>query len=415
MSHIRKFLVIMIIIGIALTYSTVCVVATNTIASGSCGDNGSSLGWILDSEGTLTITGTGDMANYSASTAPWYYNRGSVKKVIIGDNVTSIGDYAFYSCTRLTSLTIPNGVTSIGRSAFFGCSDLVSITIGNDVTTIGKEAFAECDSLTTVTIPTSVTVISNGMFSGCVNLSSVTIPDSVTSIEEYAFYYADLSSVIIPDSVTSIGRSAFAWCKNLSSATLGSNIATIGESAFSECSNLTSITIPSSTTFIDKYAFAFCYNLTTAYFEGDAPDMHSSFSSDVTLYYIPGMRNWLDSDAYSATTGEWDGYQLKPWRPDGFVDASPIAKIEVTEGGNVLCTFIPEVSAFTKVLIGAYHLESNAFIGATSCAYDGNINSLSCSFNTSLPGNYILKVFCLNDKFMPMYKVSEFLGKDYSY
>ncbi|MBR5536996.1 MAG: leucine-rich repeat domain-containing protein [Clostridia bacterium] len=415
MKQMCRFIIITVILSISIVYSTVHVIAADAIASGSCGDAGNNLSWMLDSEGALTISGTGSMANYSARTAPWYYNRGSIKDIIIDAGVTSIGNYAFYSCTQLTSVTIPNGVTSIGQSAFFGCSDLVSVTIDNNVTTIGKEAFAECDSLTTVTLPTSITAISNGMFTGCGNLSSIVIPDSVTSIEEYAFYSSGLSSVAIPDSVTFIGRSAFAWCKNLSSVTFGNNVATIGESAFSECSMLTSVTIPSSTAFIDKYAFAFCYNLTAAYFEGDAPNVNSCFGNDVTLYYIPGMRNWCDSDAYSTITGKWNGYQLEAWRPDGFVDVSPIAKIEVVENREILCSFIPEVSAFTKVLIGAYHPESNAFIGAASCAYDGNTNSISVLFNLSLPENCILRIFCLNDKFVPMYRVSEFFQNGYSF
>ena len=89
-------------------------------------------------------------------------------------SVTSIGDYAFYQCSGLTSVTIPNSVTSIGDWAFWGCSGLTSITIGNSVTEIGRSAFWGCSSLTSVTIPNSVTGIGSSAFYGCSGLTSVT-------------------------------------------------------------------------------------------------------------------------------------------------------------------------------------------------------------------------------------------------
>ncbi len=101
--------------------------------------------------------------------------------------VTSIGKYAFYKCSGLTSVTIPNSVTSIGISAFYNCSGLTSVTIGNSVTSIGYYAFDGCYGLTSVTIPNSVTTIVQSAFSNCRGLTSVTIGNSVTSIGKYAF------------------------------------------------------------------------------------------------------------------------------------------------------------------------------------------------------------------------------------
>ena len=106
-------------------------------------------------------------------------------------------------------------VTSIGIYAFLTCSSLTSITIPNSVTSIGGYAFAECSSLTSVTIPNSVTSIGEGAFAGCTGLTSITIPNSVTSIGNYAFALCGLTSVTIPNSVTSIDEGAFYGCSSL--------------------------------------------------------------------------------------------------------------------------------------------------------------------------------------------------------
>ena len=139
--------------------------------SGTCGDN---LQWKLTDEGVLTITGTGEMQDWHKSKpSPWHADK-SVKQVIIGDGVTTIGSSAFSDCDSLTSVTIPNSVTTIGSSAFAGCSSLTSVTIGNSVTEIGYYAFSGCSSLTSVTIPNSVTTIGYYAFSGCKNVKQIT-------------------------------------------------------------------------------------------------------------------------------------------------------------------------------------------------------------------------------------------------
>ena len=134
----------------------------------------------------------------------------------IPDSVTSIGEYAFYNCRSLTSVTIPDSVTIIGDSTFYYCTSLTSVTIPDSVTSIGERAFYECRSLTSVTIPDSVTRIGGWAFYYCTSLTSVTIPDSVTSIGQQAFYYCtSLTSVTIPDSVTRINNGAFSHCTSL--------------------------------------------------------------------------------------------------------------------------------------------------------------------------------------------------------
>ena len=136
--------------------------AADIVDSGTCGaeGDGSNLAWTLDSEGVLTISGSGDMHGYDPSAAPWH---GRVKSAVIAEGVTSISWYAFYDCTSLTSVTIPDSVTSISWYAFYNCRSLTSVTIPDSVTSIGEYAFYNCRSLTSVTIPDSVTSIGVGL------------------------------------------------------------------------------------------------------------------------------------------------------------------------------------------------------------------------------------------------------------
>ena len=154
--------------------------------NGSCGDNTSYALDILT--GTLTISGDGEMASYSSdSPAPWYDHKNDVKKLIVGDNITGIGAYAFYDCISIES-----------------------VTIGDSVASIGKFAFGYCKSLESVTMPDSVVSICNSAFTYCDSLESVTIGDSVSSIEDYAFFNCSaILSFNVPSSVKDIGTGAF--------------------------------------------------------------------------------------------------------------------------------------------------------------------------------------------------------------
>ena len=282
--------------------------AADVVASGTCGaeGNGSNLTWTLDSEGVLTISGSGDMYNYGSSdfSAPWDGSRSRVKSVVIADGVTSIGEYAFFYCESLTSVTIPDSVTSIGKYAFFCCTSLTSVTIPDSVTSIGRFAFSNCTSLTSVTIPGSVTSIGLYAFASCTSLTGIwvaegnshyandasgvlfnkdkttlvqcpgafaayTIPDSVTSIGDNTFdHCTSLTSVTIPDSVTSIGEWAFYWCTSLTSVTIPDSVTSIGDNTFDHCTSLTSVTIPDGVTSIGWRAFSNCTSLTDVYYAG---------------------------------------------------------------------------------------------------------------------------------------------------
>ena len=222
------------------------------------------------------------------------------------DSVTSIGNYAFYGCSGLTSVTIPNSVTSIGDRAFLDCGGLTSVTIGNGVTSICDYAFYGCSGLTSVTIPNSVTSIGSSAFSGCSGIESLVVTTgnkkyhsannciietetkklivgcktsiipsdgSVTSIGDEAFYNCSgLTSVTIPDSVTSIGSYAFGGCSGLTSVTIGNGVTSIGKSAFWGCSGLTSVTIGNGVTSIGDSAFSGCSGLKNITYTGTIAD-----------------------------------------------------------------------------------------------------------------------------------------------
>ncbi|MCC8072753.1 MAG: leucine-rich repeat protein, partial [Clostridiales bacterium] len=285
--------------------------------SGTCGDN---LIWSLDTDtGVLTISGSGDMKNYSSSSsAPWYNYSDSITDVELLSGITSIGEDAFSHCKSLASVIIPNSVINIGKFAFWYCTSLTSVTIPDSVTSIGSYAFHECSSLTSITIPDSVTNIGNCAFTSLTSIdvdenneyyssqdgvlfnknktklvcypaekaeTSYKIPDSVTSIGDSAFYEcSSLTSVTIPDSVISIGSCAFYYCTSLKSVTIPNSVTSIGYYAFRDCTSLKSVTIPNSVTSIGSNAFTDCTSLTKTNYTGTIDDW-------VSIYFADGAAN----------------------------------------------------------------------------------------------------------------------------
>ena len=257
---------------------------------GSCGQK---LIWTLDTDtGILLISGTGEMANYTRSSIPWYNYRNDIQSVIIEDGVTSIGEYAFYGCSNIASAEIAESVSVIGKSAFYNCTGLVSTTIPSSVTSIGAYVFKGCDNVTLCLYENSMAhtyaqensikyelIKEETIYSGICgaegdNLAwSLDLDTGVLTISgagEMADYsvsapwyeYRDsIMMVVTEDGVTSIGNDAFLHCVNLISITISDGVTSIGDCAFWGCSSLTSIMIPDSVTSIGDFAFWNCRSL----------------------------------------------------------------------------------------------------------------------------------------------------------
>lgn len=246
---------LILVLTLVLSVGSVSAAKPTIVDSGNCGKDGNNVTWTLDSAGLLTISGTGEMADYESktdsasgeeiTTAPW---GNQAKTAVTGDGVTGIGAAAFYGCSGLTSVTMGSNVTSIGESAFRGCTGLTGIVLPGSVTSIGEYAFSNCESLTAIEIPAGVTTLGNSAFFGCDNLKEVRYnaraAANLTGLSG-AFRSAGASvgglKVIFGESVEKIPGNIFSKCESLTSVTIGSNVTSIGDNAFLGCTGLVEI------------------------------------------------------------------------------------------------------------------------------------------------------------------------------
>ena len=194
------------------------------VAGGQCGDD---LTWTLDSSGTLTISGTGPMYNYSLWDNPWcdIALRSSgistrVVNAVVSSGVTALGERALADCGSMVSVSLPETLLTVGESCFMSSDALRSITIPNSVRSIGLGAFTACKNLSRVTLGRGLQRIGGQAFRECSSLSSIVIPDGVKKIEYLTFSdCANLMEITIPHTVTVIENHAFANCNILSRVT----------------------------------------------------------------------------------------------------------------------------------------------------------------------------------------------------
>ena len=256
------------------------------------------------------VTTIGDFAFNSCS---------KLTAVTIPDSVTTIGENAFWYCTGLTSVAIPNSVTTIGESAFNSCSKLTAVTIPNSVTTIGDYTFYDCDRLTTVTIPNSVTTIGESAFSKCISLTSITIPHDFdkskfsnsginvnghtytvsntkpTTTGTFSYLDGDLAYAVLTDPSGSTPGTVSVKAKDTSisgsvtipdTVTIGPannsstyTVTEIEDNGFLSCYHMTSVTIPDSVTTIGGSAFNGCSNLADVYVKDGTTISNNAFAN----------------------------------------------------------------------------------------------------------------------------------------
>ena len=193
--------------------------------AGTCGDD---LTWELE-DGVLTISGSGDMYDYSWDNMPWLDYIEQIKEISLPDGLTHIGGYAFFNLNAVTDVDIPDSVQSFGQGAF--CSTgIKTVTIPEGVTELPDSIFLTTP-LQTITLPSTLEVIGANAFGGAV-LTSIEIPKGVTTIGENAFSSNRFTTVTIPETVTNIGSVAFQSCTQLKEIIFEGNAPDIGTDAF---------------------------------------------------------------------------------------------------------------------------------------------------------------------------------------
>lgn len=284
------------------------VYAADIVASGYCGGEGDStnLTWTLDSEGVLTISGTGKMKDYSTKSnqgAPWQPTHldsvfSSMKEIKILDGVESVGNYAFYDlhyAFGLKSIYMADSVTEIGNYAFSEIYAQITVTLSKNIQTIGNHAFYLCYMTGVLDLPESVVSIGDSAFRKCNYLEKIiihgdtqkfigapfaeckklTTAGSIGSncsieyawtdkIPDQAFSRCDnLLTVQIADGIKEIGMGSFQNCTNIKKIVIPESVQTIGSSAFRMCKSLEDVTIPQSV-ITAKSPFSGCEMLKTA-------------------------------------------------------------------------------------------------------------------------------------------------------
>lgn len=246
--------------------------------------------WVLDGNGTLTITGNNmeltknEISESALEKAGIDFSR--VNKLVIGNGITgfdrwgmwnlkkyikeleihgnagmNMPEQCFYDVPNIESVVI-SGAVDVPRDMFGKCAGLKKVTLKNGVQSIGERAFEKCSSLESGIFENTVLEkISDGAFSGCSALSSIVLPDSVTEIEKYAFFETGLRNIQLPEKLTLIGAYAFCNCKNLKQVQLPSQLKELGNGAFSSCENLAQIQLPAQLNKLGTDAFRNCTSL----------------------------------------------------------------------------------------------------------------------------------------------------------
>ena len=383
------------------------------IASGECGAYGDNLMYKLNSDGVLTISGQGEMADWFTNTVPWkdYKNSGKITRVIIHEGVTSVSTKAFVSCESLEYAFIPSSMKDI--DGFTACSSLKSINLPEGLETIGIQAFCDCDSLKTVTIPSSVNSIGFGAFEWCDSLTEIKVKSNNAYFTDIngVLYNKDKTKIlqypkaktqtsyIIPSSVTTVGRDAFEECENLKSIILPEKLTSIEESAFSSSgiktiempagvttisrsafnsSFIESIVLPNNIVKIDEMAFRNCKNLKKIFIQNPQCEIDDSFGTICSNLAFENAYRQFDGIIYGYENSTAHAYAQKYEYPfSAFIygdansdskltagDAAFIAKNLAEQKGHTLPAYADftgdgKVTAYDAAMIAKYLAEQS--------------------------------------------------------
>ncbi|MBQ9393725.1 MAG: leucine-rich repeat domain-containing protein [Oscillospiraceae bacterium] len=228
--------------------------------------------------GTLTITGRGEMPDYSDTVMPpWYDVAGQIARIRVEEGITSIGDLAFYGCSAAKSVSIPAAVTRIG-----------------------DRAFKNCAALRYVALPAALREIGEATFESCETLDGIRLPEGLLTIGDYAFYRCTaLTGVVIPASVTDFGMVVFAYCTGLTTAAILCPVEKVPDWTFYHCTALQSVALPATVTASGSLAFQDCGTLTQIYYTGSAAEtLAQAVSADSGR---EGSRVSVIAEAYTGT------------------------------------------------------------------------------------------------------------------
>ena len=270
-----KTRLIPILLILALLLGMVPAMAAEPELKGELGDG---LTWELEPvEGVLTLTGEGDIPDFSYSDgAPWYPYRSRVFKAVLDERITAVGAYAFNECSRLIELTAGN-LNAFGEGAMSNCVQLekAAFTPGTALT-VGADAFYGCTALKSVDLGADEGTVGAGAFTYCMALEEITLPKKMPRLE----------------------AETFSNCQNLTKITLPEDLEYIGKSCFRACTALTVIRFPATLRTVDRYAFSGCEKLSPTFTSAvpafaPAKDASSSFAPGVTLRFPYTAEGWL--------------------------------------------------------------------------------------------------------------------------
>ena len=327
------------------------------------------------SSGTLSFTGSGTMDNFIYETIPWRQNSNAITSIVIPEGVTSIGDYAFYGCSKLKSVSLPSTLKSIGDEAFDDCTLLENISIPDGVTRIAKKTFYRCRNLTNVELPSSLKSIGEEAFSECKNLYSISIPYGTETLENGAFARCDgLTYVLIPDTVETIGNWVFTDCIALKVADIPQNVKIIGERAFKSCRRLETEVELKQITDLGEQAFYDCEKITSLVISSSITEIpNGAFNSCYALQSVtlPDSVTRIGDLAFCG--GVFSTFQnpkgLKSVGHSAFAACKNLTSYVIPDGMTTIGrTLFRKCSSLSQVVIpGSVTLdEASAFDGCTS-------------------------------------------------